>query len=97
MSPNEREYYRDRAASERARAAVASAVAAEIHLELACLYEKLVELDEQGRPTLTIVADRLSASPASSATLPNASRPSPPEARGLGSEMGGKLPLAAGR
>ena len=55
MSPQEREYYRDRAASERARAAVASSVAAEIHVELACLYERLVELDEQPRPILHIV------------------------------------------
>ena len=55
MSPQEREYYRDRAAAERARAAVASSVAAEIHIELACLYESLVELDEEPRPTLSIV------------------------------------------
>ena len=55
MSPQEREYYRDRAASERARAAVASSVAAGIHIELACLYERLVELNELPKPTLSIV------------------------------------------
>lgn len=55
MSPQEREYYRDRAASERARAADASSVVAEIHHELAYLYEKLVELDEAPRPILRIV------------------------------------------
>lgn len=55
MSPQEREYYRDRAAAERARSAEATSVVAEIHLELACLYEKLVELDESPRPILRIV------------------------------------------
>lgn len=56
MSPQQREYYRDRAASERARAAVATSVAAEIHLELACLYEKLAGLDDKAEPpTLTLV------------------------------------------
>ena len=61
MSPQEREYYRERALAERIRAAEATAVAAEIHLELACLYEKLVELEEGEKPTLTIVPDRLRA------------------------------------
>ncbi|NUR44537.1 MAG: hypothetical protein HOP91_00040 [Sphingomonas sp.] len=61
MFPQEREYYRRRAAEERVCAAQASAVAAEIHLELACLYEKLVELEETERPTLTVVDDRLTA------------------------------------
>lgn len=57
MSPDEREYYRDRALAERGRAATATSVAAAIHLELACLYEKLVELEEgHERPTLSIVA-----------------------------------------
>ena len=59
MSPVEREYFRDRALIERGRAATASSVAAEIHLELAILYEKLVELEEEDeRPTLSIVASR---------------------------------------
>ena len=55
MSSEEREYYRGRAATERACAARASSRAAEIHLELACLYEKLVELEEVHRPRLCIV------------------------------------------
>ena len=59
MSPDEREYFRDRALIERGCAATASSVAAEIHLELACLYEKLVELeDDHERPTLSIVTDQ---------------------------------------
>lgn len=57
MSPDEREYYRQRALIERDLSATATSVAAEIHLELACLYEKLVELeDDQERRTLTVVA-----------------------------------------
>ncbi|HLO20015.1 MAG TPA: hypothetical protein VK192_05925 [Sphingomicrobium sp.] len=57
MSPDQREYFRDRALIERGRAATASSVAAVIHLELACLYEKLVELEQdEERPTLSIVA-----------------------------------------
>ena len=61
VSPDQREYYRTRAIEERVAAATASAVAAEIHLELACLYEKLVELDERP-PDLTLVRpERLSA------------------------------------
>lgn len=47
MTPKETEYYRERAAAERRRAADASSVAAEIHLELACLYEKLIDLEQQ--------------------------------------------------
>ena len=61
MSPQEREYYRRRAAEERVCAAKASAVAAEIHLELAFLYEKLVKLEEAEAPTLTLVTDRRTA------------------------------------
>ena len=61
MSLQDREYYRERAQAERMRAATATSIAAEIHLELASLYEKLVELEESERPTLTIVADRLRA------------------------------------
>ena len=61
MSPKEREYYRDRALVERQRAATATSVAAEIHLELACLYERLVGMDDE-KPTLSIVTpERLSA------------------------------------
>lgn len=42
MSPCDTEYFRNRAASERANAAVASSVVAEIHLELARRYEQLL-------------------------------------------------------
>jgi hypothetical protein len=57
MTPDEREYFRKRGLIERGRAATATSVAAEIHLELACLYEKLVELEgDHERPTLSIVA-----------------------------------------
>ena len=57
MSPQEREYFRARAAAERACAATASSVAAAIHLELACLYERLVALDDaEEPPTLTLVS-----------------------------------------
>jgi hypothetical protein len=56
MSPQEREYYRGRAESERERAATASSVAAEIHIELARLYEKIIELDEESpQPELYLV------------------------------------------
>ena len=61
MSLPDREYYRQRARVERELAARTSSVAAAIHLELACLYEKLVELEDSDRQTLTIVPDRLSA------------------------------------
>ena len=61
MSPEEREYYRGRALVERQRAATATSVAAEIHLELACLYERLVATEDEG-PALGIVTpDRFSA------------------------------------
>jgi hypothetical protein len=40
--------------SERQRARAAKAEAAEIHLELACLYEKLVELEEQEAGTANV-------------------------------------------
>ena len=55
MSPEERAYYRSRAADERARAAGATSVAAEIHLRLACFYDKVVELDEAPQGHLRIV------------------------------------------
>jgi hypothetical protein len=42
MSPWDVEYFRNRAASERANAAVASSVVANIHLELARRYEQLL-------------------------------------------------------
>jgi hypothetical protein len=61
MSFQDREYFRLRAIDERQRAATASSVAAAIHLELACLYEKLVELERSEQPSLAIVPDRLSA------------------------------------
>lgn len=61
MSPDQLAYYRARAMSERAIAAEAVGPAAEIHLKLALLYEELLELEESGRPALTIVPDRLTA------------------------------------
>jgi hypothetical protein len=55
MSPHERDYYRQRGRAERLRAAEASdTLAAEIHEELACLYEKIVELDDE-EPKVTVV------------------------------------------
>ena len=59
MTPEEREYFRERALIERGRATTATKVAAAIHLELACLYEKLVELEDgRERPTLSIVGSK---------------------------------------
>jgi hypothetical protein len=56
MSPNELLYYRERAEVERQRATeAANPLAAEIHLELASLYERLVKLDEVPKPKLPIV------------------------------------------
>jgi hypothetical protein len=47
MSPDEREYYRERASAERKQAATSTNPhAKEIHVKLACLYEKLVGLEE---------------------------------------------------
>lgn len=60
MSPIERDYFRRRANEERACAAQATSVAAEIHLELATLYEKLVTLEEADEATVD-APDRLSA------------------------------------
>lgn len=58
MSPEDLEYYRERARDERVRAAAAgSEAAAEIHVTLAALYEQLIELeDSHKRPNLSIVA-----------------------------------------
>ena len=59
MSPNEREYYRERALIERDRVSTATSVAAPIHLELACLYEKLVELEDGHEvPILRVVGSK---------------------------------------
>lgn len=50
MAPTEIQYYRQRAIAERARAKAATASnVADIHLELACMYEKIVELDQSPR------------------------------------------------
>ena len=50
MTLTESEYYRQRAIAERARAEAAAAPnVADIHLELACMYESLVRLDEDAR------------------------------------------------
>jgi hypothetical protein len=59
MSPEEREYYRRRAAVERLSASQTSDLrAVDIHQQLACLYETLVELElAQQRPRLTIVGE----------------------------------------
>ena len=61
MTLQNRECYRDRAQTERVCAATATSIAAEIHLELARLYEKLAELNEPEKSKLTIVGDRLRA------------------------------------
>lgn len=63
MSPDELAYYRQRAQVERTHAANATNPnAKEIHVKLACLYEKLIELEDVERPKLSIVTqDRLSA------------------------------------
>lgn len=59
MSPTEREYFRERALIERGLASTASAAAAGIHLELACLYEKLVELEDgHEAPALRVVGSK---------------------------------------
>ena len=56
MSPDEVAYYRERALIERQRASDATnALAAGVHLELACLYESLIELEERDTPTLRVV------------------------------------------
>lgn len=56
MSPDELAYYWQRAHVERKHAAdAANPIAQEIHEELACLYEQLVELERVERPTLTII------------------------------------------
>ena len=56
MSPQERDYYRQRAKAERLCAErTSTAVAAVIHNQLAELYDNLVELDETpDRPKLRI-------------------------------------------
>ena len=55
MSPDEVRYYGERAEAERPRAAgAASQLAAEIHLEMASLYEKLVKLEQTPSHTLHI-------------------------------------------
>ena len=58
MSPDEREYYRNRAQTERLSSARASNPrVAEIHDDLATLYETLVELEEEHPPAqLRVVA-----------------------------------------
>ena len=55
MSPEELTYYRKRALIERERAIEATGGMVDIHLELACLYDKLVELEKRPRPNLHIV------------------------------------------
>ena len=56
MSPQELRYYRKRAELERQRAVESTdSSIAEIHLQLASLYEKLVELQQMPKPTLSIV------------------------------------------
>ena len=62
MSHNDLEYYRRRAADERAMAKAAdSAKAAAVHQQLACFYESLVELEEETEPVLEMVEATLSA------------------------------------
>lgn len=56
MSPDELAYYRERAFFERLRASESTIrPAADIHLRLACFYEKLVELEEKQAPVLRVV------------------------------------------
>lgn len=56
MSPDELAYYRERAFFERLRASESKVrPAADIHLRLACFYEKLVELEEKHAPALRVV------------------------------------------
>jgi hypothetical protein len=56
MSPTDIGYYRHRAEAERAAAKTSSRPEiAEIHLELAGLYDKLVELEKAPQPTLRLV------------------------------------------
>jgi len=56
MSPDELAYYRERALIERRRASDATTeLAANIHVELAGFYERLVELEELDAPTLRTV------------------------------------------
>ena len=57
MSPDELAYYRERAFIEKRRASEAKKrVAADIHLKMACIYERRVELEECQAPTLRIVS-----------------------------------------
>ena len=62
MSPEEHEHYRQRAMQERARAAEASSIAMPVHLELARLYEQLVELDER-HPRMRMPGQIINVSP----------------------------------
>lgn len=56
MSPDELAYYRERALIERQRASASTdRLAADIHLKLACLYEKRVEMEDLLAPTVRIV------------------------------------------
>jgi hypothetical protein len=58
MSPRELSYYRESANEERWRAnSSACPEIAEIHVEVACLYEKLIQLEEPARPTLNVVTE----------------------------------------
>ena len=56
MSPDELAHYRERALIERRRAAASTdRLAADIHLQLARLYEKRVETEELLAPTVRVV------------------------------------------
>jgi hypothetical protein len=56
MSPDELAYFRERAFIERRRASDSTIrLAADIHLKLACLYERIVELEEHHAPTFRVV------------------------------------------
>ena len=57
MPPEELLYYRERALIKRQRAIESTNLhVIEIHEKLAALYERLVELEGEPRPTLSIVA-----------------------------------------
>jgi len=56
MSPDDLRYYRERAEAERQRAAAtANPKVAQLHLELASIYEKLLKLEQTPRPVLHVV------------------------------------------
>jgi hypothetical protein len=71
MHPDEVAYYRQRAFIERRRASESAVrLAADIHLKLACYYDKIIELEELRAPAVRVVAIGLP--PESGASLTSA-------------------------